>query len=72
MGRSAPGQAFDQALNSPMLPAGYEEIVPELYAADEFGLVLPLADGQVNSFWQLIETQAIRVRNYQAVEEILL
>ncbi len=72
MGRSAPGQAFEEALDSPMLPAGYEEIVPELYAADEFGLVLPLAVRLVDGFWQLIESPSIQIRNYQVVEEIVL
>jgi hypothetical protein len=72
MGRSAAGKAFQEAIDFPLLPASYEEIVPQLYAADEFGLVLPLADRLVNNFWKLIENQSIRVNNYQFVEEIVL
>ncbi len=46
------------------LPEGYVELVPALYMAPDPPTILALADQLVASFWRLVDSEGIRVRDY--------
>ena len=54
------------------IPDGYVVIVPQLLKANSFKPALSLTDKLVTRFWRLIESEGIRVPNYQSVEDIPL
>jgi hypothetical protein len=65
-------QGLVDSFTFPVLPRGYRELVPELYAAQKLSEILPLADQLVNNFWNLLAEKGLSIREYQKVEEIEL
>lgn len=56
----------------PKIPTGYGDLVPALFAAQDFDTLLPLAERLVNEFWLLVAEEGVEVGRLAGVEELEL
>jgi kanamycin nucleotidyltransferase len=54
----------------PLLPEGYEELLPTLYHSRDPEEIIYLADRLVERFWRLMDREGVRVKDYATVREI--
>ncbi len=65
-------QGFVDAFSFPKLPAGYSNLVPALWSADDIDEIVPLAETLVDNFWQLLAAEDIQVLDYHRVDDLPL
>jgi kanamycin nucleotidyltransferase len=63
---------FEQSFAFPLRPAGYEQLVPQLWEARELNTIVTVAGELVSAYWRLITTCGLNVPNYQTVESVPL
>lgn len=63
---------FVESFAFPLRPAGYEELVPQLWEARELNPIVTLAGELVSGYWRLLTACGLNVPNYQTVESVPL
>lgn len=61
-----------QTFDFPLLPDGFVELAPRLWAAHELSEIVPAAGALVAAYWRLLAACGLNVPNYQRVDDIPL
>lgn len=63
-------QGLTETFEFPKIPASYKHLVSNLYVLRKFEEIIPLAERLMENFWELMDREDIKFKNYQTVDEI--
>jgi kanamycin nucleotidyltransferase len=63
---------FEESFAFPLVPAGYAQLVPQLWEARELNTIVTVTGELVSAYWRLLTTCGLNVPNYQTVESVPL
>ncbi len=65
-------QGIRESFSFPRLPKDHKDLVSALWSARTTEEIVPLAEKLVTNFWNFLESEGVKITNYQTVDELPL